>query len=115
MIYSESLVNRIREELVDLPQKVEEKKMFQGLTFMVNRKMCIGVRDNEMLCRIDPEVYESILERICCRPMIHGKRTMKGYVFVNEEGYKGREDFKFWIKLCLDFNKKAKASNKRKK
>lgn len=114
MGYNENLVNRVRETLVDLPKKIEEKKMFQGLTFMVDGKMCIGVRDNEIVCRIDPEIYESVLERMGCRPMIHGKRTMKGYVFVNEEGYKRKEDFDFWIELCLEFNKKAKASKKKK-
>ncbi|MCG8389585.1 MAG: TfoX/Sxy family protein [Cytophagales bacterium] len=115
MSYNESLVNRVREELVDLPKKIEEKKMFQGLTFMVDDKMCIGVRDNEMVCRIAPEIYESALGRTGCRAMIHGKRTMKGYVFVNEEGYGRKEDFDYWIGLCLEFNDKAKASRKRKK
>ncbi|MDN5202284.1 TfoX/Sxy family protein [Fulvivirgaceae bacterium BMA10] len=114
MAYDESLVNKVREALIHLPN-VEEKKMFQGLTFMVDGKMCIGIRNEEIMCRIDPNMYESVLERIDCRPMIHGKRTIRGYVFVNEEGYKRKEDFDFWIKLALDFNKKAKASKKRKK
>ncbi|MDN5216937.1 TfoX/Sxy family protein [Fulvivirgaceae bacterium BMA12] len=114
MSYNENLVNSVREALVDFPKKIEEKKMFQGLTFMVDGKMCIGIRDDEIMCRIDPEIYESVLEKTGCRPMIHGKRTIKGYVFVNEEGYKRKEDFDFWIGCCLEFNKKAKASKKRK-
>ena len=113
MAYNENLVNRVREALVHLPN-VEEKNMFQGLTFMVDGKMCIGVRNEEIMYRIDPEVYELALERIGCRPMIHGKRIIRGYVFVNEEGYKRKEDFDFWIELTLDFNKRAKASKKRK-
>ncbi len=115
MSYNENLVNRVRESLVNLQKKVEEKRMFQGLTFMVDDKMCIGIRENEIMCRIDPKVYESALEKIGCRPMIHGKRTIKGYVFVNEEGYRRKEDFDYWIGLCLEFNDKAKASRKRKK
>lgn len=114
MAYSEKLVDRVRESLQHLPN-VEEKKMFQGLTFMVDDKMCIGIRDEEIMCRIDPEVYESALERIGCRPMIHGKRVMKGYVFVSDEGYRRKEDFDFWIGLALDFNKRAKRSKSRKK
>lgn len=113
MSYNENLVNKVREALVDVPKEVEEKKMFQGLTFMVDGKMCIGVRDNEIVCRIDPEIYEPLLERTGCRLMTHGKRTMKGYVFVNEEGYKRKEDFSFWVGLCLEFNEKAKASKKK--
>ena len=103
-----AIEQQIREYLVGFPNlKIEEKKMFQGLTFMVEGKMCIGVRDNEIMCRIDPEIFESVVEIIACRPMIHGKRTMKGYVFVSEEGYKRKEDFEYWMNLCLDFNKKA--------
>jgi hypothetical protein len=34
-------------------KKVEEKKMFGGMCFMVNGKMCICIR-NEILCRIGP-------------------------------------------------------------
>lgn len=60
MAYNEKLANRIREALVEHPG-VEEKKMFQGMCFMVNGKMCIGVRDNEIMCRIDPEKYEFVL------------------------------------------------------
>ncbi len=114
MAYNEQLVNRVREALVEIPD-VEEKTMFQGVTFMVDAKMCIGVRDDEMMCRIDPEVYESVLDRPGCRPMVHGKRTIKGYVFVDETGYRSKEDFDFWIALALEFNKKAKASKKRNK
>ena len=63
MSYNENLVNRVRESLVNLQKKVEEKRMFQGLTFMVDDKMCIGIRENEIMCRIDPKVYESALEK----------------------------------------------------
>ena len=112
MAYNEVLVSKVREALIHLPE-VEEKQMFQGLTFMVNGKMCIGIRDDEIMCRIDPEVFESALERGHCRPMIHGKRTMQGYVFVNEEGYKRKEDFEFWVGLALAYNPRAKASGKK--
>jgi hypothetical protein len=37
-------------------------------------------------------------------------REYRGYVYVSEEGIKTKNDFDFWIKLSLDFNKKAKAS-----
>jgi len=113
MAYSTMLAGRIREYLASFPNlKIEEKKMFHGLTFMVEGKMCIGVRDSEIMCRIDPEIFESVLEIIECRPMIHGKRTMKGYVFVSEDGYKRKEDFEYWINLCLKFNERAKSSKK---
>ncbi len=112
MAYNEQLTNRIREALAHLP-KVEEKKMFRGVTFMVSGKMCISAGNDEMMCRIDPDVFETALEKNGCRPMIHGGRTMKGFVFVNEESIRNQKEFNYWIRLALDFNKKAKATVKK--
>lgn len=114
MAYNEQLTNRIREALAHLP-KVIEKKMFRGVTFMVNGKMCISAGNDEMMCRIDPAVYEVALERNGCRAMVHGGRVMKGFVFVNEESIRTKKEFDYWINLALDFNKKAKATPKKKR
>jgi TfoX/Sxy family transcriptional regulator of competence genes len=114
MAFDEKLNNRIREALSDLP-KVEEKHMFGGTCYMLNGKMCVGVVKDEMMCRIDPEVYEESLERKGCREMVFTGKPMKGYVFVSSDGMKSKKDFDHWINLCLAFNSKAKASKKKKK
>lgn len=114
MAYNEKLANRVREALAELPD-VEEKKMFRGITFMVNGKMCVSVGDTELMCRIDPDIHETVMETKPCREMIHGGRTMKGFLFVHEEAIKTKKEFNYWINLSLSFNKKAKASPKRKK
>jgi TfoX/Sxy family transcriptional regulator of competence genes len=54
MAYDEKLADRVREALMDVP-KVEEKKMFRGITFMVDDKMCISVSGDELMLRLDPE------------------------------------------------------------
>lgn len=113
MAYNELLADRIREALVDLPI-VEEKKMFGGVCFMVNGKMCIGVLKDNMMCRIGPEAEEAALEKRGCRPMDFTSRPMKGYVYVSEEGWKTKKEFESWVKLCLNFNLVAKASTKAK-
>ena len=114
MALNEQLTNRIRESLAHLP-KVEEKKMFRGVTFMVNRKMCVSAGNEEMMCRIDPAIFESALEKNGTRAMIHGGRVMKGFVFVHEESVRTKRALDYWIKLALDFNKKAKAAPKKKR
>jgi len=114
MDFDESLADRIREALVN-QKNVTEKSMFQGLCFMVDDKMCVCIRDLELMCRIAPEQAEAELEKGNCRPMIHNGKTIKGYIFVDEEGYKNPKDFKRLIDLCLDFNKVAKTSKKKKK
>jgi TfoX/Sxy family transcriptional regulator of competence genes len=113
MAFDENLNDRIRESLAHLPN-VEEKYMFGGSCFMVNGKMCVGVVKDEMMCRIGPAVYEEALEKPGCREMVFTGKPMKGYVFVNDEGFKTKKQFDYWINLCLDFNEQAKASRKKK-
>jgi TfoX/Sxy family transcriptional regulator of competence genes len=113
MAFNEKLNDRIREALEQVP-KVEEKYMFGGSCYMVDGKMCIGVAGDEMMCRIGPEKYEEALERSGCREMVFTGKPMNGYVFVSDEGMRTKKQFDYWIDLCLEFNKKAKASKKRK-
>src|SRR5690348_12189866 len=112
MAVNEKLASRIREILQDI-KKLEEKKMFRGMCFMVNGKMCICVNNDEIMCRVDPLVYEEVLEKNGTRPMIHNGKTMKGFVYVSQDVLKSKKDLLYWIDLCLDFNKKAKASKKK--
>lgn len=114
MALDDKLVDRIREFLIDI-KKVEEKNMFGGVCFMVDGKMCIGVVKDEMMCRIDPKMDEIVLEKTGCRRMDFTGKPMKGYIFVDENGYKTKKQFDYWISLCLAFNKDAKASKKRRK
>jgi TfoX/Sxy family transcriptional regulator of competence genes len=114
MAYNEKIADRIREALVDV-LNVEEKKMFRGVTFMVNGKMCISVGDDEIMCRIDPDLHDEVIERRGCRTMMMKGREYKGYVLVDEDGMKTKKDFEFWIQLALDFNIRAKAAPKKKK
>jgi TfoX/Sxy family transcriptional regulator of competence genes len=114
MAYSEKLRDRIREALAYLP-KVEEKKMFRGVTFMVNNKMCVSVSGEEMMCRFDPALQEAAAKKRGFRPMIMKGREYKGYGYISEEGIKSKKEFDYWVGISLDFNKMAKSSKKKKK
>ena len=113
MAYNEKLANRVR-EILSPKSKVEEKKMIGGLTFMVNNKMCVGISGDDLMARIDPEIYEEVLNKKGCREMDITGRPMKGFVFIDEEGTKSKMDLEFWIALALEYNKKAKPSKKKK-
>src|SRR5438876_919811 len=102
MAFNEKLNDRIREALSGLPD-VEEKFMFGGTCFMVNGKMCVGVVKDEMMCRIDPDVYDEAMQKNGCREMIFTGKPMKGYVFVSDDGMKTKKDFDYWINLSLTF------------
>lgn len=114
MAYDTKLADRIREYLSTIPKiKVKEKEMFSGVVFMVNGKMCVNVSHENLMCRIDPSEYDHISERKGFLPMVMRGKELKGYCYVSPEGFKSKKDFEFWMKLCLDFNPKAKASKKK--
>ncbi len=114
MAYNTKLADRVREYLADIPKlKIEEKKMFRGLTFMVNGKMCVSVSNDNLMCRFDPILQEEVAEKNGFQTMIMKGREFKGYCYVSQDGYKTKKDFDYWVKLCLDFNAKAKSSKKR--
>jgi TfoX/Sxy family transcriptional regulator of competence genes len=112
MAYNEKLTARIREALVHLTN-VEEKRMFRGVTFMVNDKMCISAGDNKIMCRIDPSIHDEVLKRKGCETVKMKGREYRGYVYVSEEGIKTKKDLDYWIGLALEFNKRAKSSKKK--
>src|SRR5690349_12299859 len=82
---NDALLERARSALAHLP-RVEEKRMFGGVTFMVNGKMCISVGKERIMCRIDPELHERL---------------------VDEKNVRTAKDFDRWIALALEQNAKA--------
>jgi TfoX/Sxy family transcriptional regulator of competence genes len=115
MAYSTKLAERIRNYLEDKSDlKVEEKEMFKGLAFLVNGKMCVNVSGEDLMCRFDPVFEDEVSERAGFQPMIMKGKQLRGYCYVSEDGYKSKTNFEYWLNLCLDFNKKAKASKKKK-
>ena len=112
MSYSEKLADRIREALIEVP-KVKEKVMFSGVVFMVDDKMCICVGPGWIMCRIDPELQDQLLEEKPCHTKVMKGRELKGYIVVDEEDLQRKKELDFWIGLCLDFNARAKSSKKK--
>jgi TfoX/Sxy family transcriptional regulator of competence genes len=100
-----ALTDRVRELLADT-RGVQEKKMFRGITFMVNKKMCVTCGDDELMCRIDPSVYTELVTKPGVRAMVMRGKELKGYLFVKEDQLKTARALGYWIGLALDYNKK---------
>jgi TfoX/Sxy family transcriptional regulator of competence genes len=114
MAYNEFLGERIGIALKRKGVSFEEKKMMGGLAMMVDEKMCVGVIKDNLMARIDPDIYETALSRDGCKPMDFTGKRMKGYVFVEPEGIDQEEDLEYWLELALEFNPRAKSSKKKK-
>ena len=114
MAYDELLADRIRGSLKENQTAFEEKKMFGGICFLVDEKMCLGVIKDDLMIRIDPENQDKFLQEKGCRPMDFTKRPMKGFLYVGPEGIDMDDDLNKWVKRCLEFNPRAKSSKKKK-
>jgi TfoX/Sxy family transcriptional regulator of competence genes len=113
MAYEEQLADRIRTVMKQRSVPYEEMKMMGGLCFMVDDKMCVGIVKNQLMARIDPEVYEEVINTRGSKKMDFTGRPMKGFLFIKPEGIDMEEDLEYWVDLCLEFNPKAKSSKKK--
>jgi TfoX/Sxy family transcriptional regulator of competence genes len=113
MAYNEKIADRVREIIVLTHKNVEEKKMFAGLCFMVNDKMCVGIQEDKIMVRLDPEIYDTVIEKEGCEPMDFTGKVMRGFVFVNAHALTTKKKLDYWIQLALDYNKIAKSSRKK--
>ena len=114
MAYNEKLADNVRELIAATHKNVAEKAMFGGLCFMVNEKMCVGVEKERLMVRLDPAVYDEVMEKEGCTAMDFTGKVMKGYVFVDAAVLTTKKKLDYWIQLALAYNKIAKASKKKK-
>lgn len=115
MIYDINLVDKVREYLSEIPNiEIEEKQMFNVWNFMVNNKTCICVSGENLMLRFNPNLQEELSNRNGYETMLMKGKEYKGYCYINPDGFKDKKDFEYFINLCLDYNKFAKESKKRK-
>ena len=108
------MADRVRELIAAEEKNVEEKRMFSGLCFMVNDKMCVAVRSDSIMVRLDPALSEEVLDKEGAVPMVHSGKIMQGFVFVNDEVLTTKRQLEYWVGMALDFNKFAKSSKTKK-
>lgn len=94
--YNQKIVDRIA-DLVGAMAAVEQKKMFGGVCFTFGGHMAWGVKDNCLIVRVGPQVYDDTLKLAHARPFDVTGRAMKGFVFVDAPGFKTKAALKKWI------------------
>ena len=106
MAYDDVLASRLRTALGP-SRRIEEKKMFGGLMFMVRGKMCVSVGKDRLMCRIDPAIHKTAVDRDGCRAVIMKGRQLRGYVHVDRDAVRTKRGLDYWIALALDYNRRA--------
>ena len=110
MAYSEYQADRIRQRLSQV-NLTEEKKMMGGLIFMVNHKMCIGLDidkktgQDRLMVRVGKAKHDELIFKKGSREMDFTGSVMRGFLFIEPEGFDSEDDLNFWIEKALYFNR----------
>jgi hypothetical protein len=102
MAYDEGLAQRVREALSERAD-LTEKKMFGGLCFLLGGNMCCGIVGPELMLRVGPVAYDSVLERPHAREMDFTGRALRGMVYVAEDGLRDDEALAGWLVPAVEF------------
>jgi hypothetical protein len=102
MAYNEGLATRVRDLLGDRPGLVE-KKMFGGLAFLLYGNMACGVRGDDLMVRMDPDVSDAALAEPGVRPFDMTGRPMKGWLLVSADAHAEDDDLRRWVGRGLSY------------
>jgi hypothetical protein len=83
MAYNEALAARLRKALANT-KKLTEKKMFGGIVFMVDDKMCLGVNKDVIMMRCQPDRTEELLSMKGANVFDFTGKPMKGWLVITE-------------------------------
>ncbi|OJW72258.1 MAG: hypothetical protein BGO68_05955 [Candidatus Amoebophilus sp. 36-38] len=118
MPYSEYQKERIERVLKQNVKQFEGRAFMGGYCFLLDDKMCLVIRvdkktgKDRLLARIGENATAAALTRKGCRPAEMNGRLMKGFVFVDPEGFDLESDLEHWIQLAITYNPFAKSSKK---
>jgi TfoX/Sxy family transcriptional regulator of competence genes len=101
LVYNERLNDKIR--TLTKRKKLSEKKMFGGLTFLLNGNMCFGTLKDDLIIRVGPEHYKEALAMPHARPMYFTGRPTTGFVFVDSKGWSNDMTLKKWLDMGIGY------------
>jgi hypothetical protein len=100
--YDEQLADRVR-ELIAPRADVSELKMFGGIGFTIAGNMAVGVIEEDLIVRLDPDDAEKALAEDGVRVFDFTGRPMKGWIFVSAERTASEDGLAGWVDAGADF------------
>ena len=101
-------------EQLGMDATVDERKLFGCHAFMVDGKLCLAVKGEDLLVRLPPAEHAAIAEQPGVREL-DPRGGMPGYFWVEPSGYSTRVQWRHWIESALAYNPQAKATPRRAK
>jgi len=85
---SDELTTRVRRVLSGR-RAIGEKAMFGGVCFLLHGNMLCGTTKGRLMVRVGAAQEKAALARKGARPMDFTGRPLKGFLWVDEDGYRG--------------------------
>lgn len=82
-----------------------------GLIFMVNNHMCVGLdidkktQQDRLMVRVGKANHDALIFKKGSRLMDFTGSVMRGFLFIDADGFDSDADLDFWIEKALEFNK----------
>ncbi len=103
MAYDSELAERIRELLSGEP-RLEEKRMFGGLGFLIAGHMAVAASSGGgLLVRVPPGQTDKLLAREHVSPMVMAGRETRGWLRVGADGVKTKRQLQAWVTRGVDY------------
>jgi len=93
---------------------VQERTLFGCHAFMVDGKLCLGVKGDELLVRLPPALHDAVAEPPGLREL-DPRGGMPGYFWVEPAGYATRAQWLHWVDAALAYNPQARATPRRRR
>jgi TfoX/Sxy family transcriptional regulator of competence genes len=100
--YNEQLEGNI-EKIIGSGKKIEKRRMFGGICYLMNGNMCFGIYKEYLIVRTGIEVAEKKLKEKNVKPFDITGKAMKGWVMVGKQGWKSQGDLKEWLDLGKEY------------
>jgi TfoX/Sxy family transcriptional regulator of competence genes len=102
MAFDEELAERLRAVLRPRPG-VTEKRMFGGLSFLLEGNMCCGVIGDELVARVGSDASDAALAQPGARLFDFSGRPMAGWVMVAPDAVSTPQALTAWVDRALAF------------
>ena len=100
MAFDETLAKRLRTLFRRVPRS-SERRMFGGLCFLADGRMCCGIVGGDLVVRVGTDGYVDALRRPHARPMDFTGRPMRGFVYVAPPGLRTTKSLSGWVDRAL--------------
>lgn len=101
---NEILIAQVRDALQN-KRGIREQKMFGGICFLHYGNMLCGIdKHQNLMVRAGPEQYEKVLKLKYAREMDITGKPLRGFIFVDRNGWKTARALKKWLDFGLKFS-----------